>query len=718
VNTPTLNKYLSSLKINYISLSENHCAGLDINNNLYTWGDDSFGQCGLNEDNKNNICYFPKKIIINSNFLVNKVQCGKFYTAGITIDGIAFKFGVINYDNDNKDIKKIGGIKFFKIVKENNMKNENNLYFQEDKQDKIYNIFCGEEVLCFVSIKGNLYIYTELQGLFQVKLDFLESTNTQYSRILNDEKQNYYINSVKFIDRTFYAISKNNSVVYEFINYTNKNKPLNLYDYAQNEYDVNDSIELKLLNQPYYVKALFFKMKCNNSDMIDFENNRDSIFKKKKYNIYRNKLSLNFTSNNKFQNSGNLFSNYSKNFIETSNSLNHNVNNSNYSLNRISKISSMLGNIFEKKIENYVKRTQILNDCEGNTFLFGKKRIELIRVDYINSEDVYLLENKDMNDFYMDTNAFNVNNILNIPINENYGRNKNIEEKKKIKEKEINLNNLGNNINDNKNKVDNKYKNEINSLLNNNDENKEKKLKEKLEKKSNNLKFNDVNENYNNELDLQEEKIKERIKKLREKNNEMYEERKNAIKNKEILFNQENINNFNKNNTNKKIITKEVDFNERKGNNILEKMKNKTDQKGNIEKEKNIKKDEKNKLPPYENNKVSNQKSENKNSKKENNLQTKKNLNDEISRDSFNKNNTLNKNLKDNFYNENLNSLKDISAIENISDNYDIIPINKEYNFTSTSGKKFNNNNNNSVEEFNENDFSNGLKKSKKKKSK
>ena len=57
---------------------------------------------------------------------------------------------------------------------------------------------------------------------------------------------------------------------------------MNLYDYAQNEYDVNESIELKLLNQPYYVKALFFKMKCNNSDMIDFENNKDSIFKKKK----------------------------------------------------------------------------------------------------------------------------------------------------------------------------------------------------------------------------------------------------------------------------------------------------------------------------------------------------------------------------------------------------------------------------------------------------
>ena len=112
---PTLTKYLSSLKVNYISLSENHCAALDINNNLYTWGDDSFGQCGYNEDNKNNVCFLPKKINLNSNFFVNKIQCGKFYTAGITNDGIAFKFGVINYNvkfKKSDDDKKIGDIIF------------------------------------------------------------------------------------------------------------------------------------------------------------------------------------------------------------------------------------------------------------------------------------------------------------------------------------------------------------------------------------------------------------------------------------------------------------------------------------------------------------------------------------------------------------------------------------------------------------------------------
>ena len=101
-----------------------------------------------------------------------------------------------------------------------------------------------------------MYIYSDLQVLFKVKLNPYEN-NIRYSSLVNEDKFNYYINSVKFIDRTFYAISKNNSIVYEFINYTYKNKPLNLFDYVQNEYDVNENVELSLINQPYYVKAFF-----------------------------------------------------------------------------------------------------------------------------------------------------------------------------------------------------------------------------------------------------------------------------------------------------------------------------------------------------------------------------------------------------------------------------------------------------------------------------
>ena len=38
VNTPVMNKYLSNNKIFDISLSEDHCAAIDFNNSMYTWG--------------------------------------------------------------------------------------------------------------------------------------------------------------------------------------------------------------------------------------------------------------------------------------------------------------------------------------------------------------------------------------------------------------------------------------------------------------------------------------------------------------------------------------------------------------------------------------------------------------------------------------------------------------------------------------------------------
>ena len=484
IKNPKLNKYLSSLKVDFISLSENHGACLDIKGNLYTWGDDTFGQCGINEDNKNNICYIPKKVNVNSDFYVNKVECGKFYTAGITKDGIPFKFGVINNNGFKNENEKIGDIKFFNIIK-NDVNTQNNIYYPDVKYDKINDIFSGEELLIFISIKGNMYIYSELQGLFKVKLNPYEN-NIRYSSLFNEDKLNYYINSVKFIDRTFYAISKNNSIIYEFINYTYKNKPLNLFDYVQNEYEVNENVELSFINQPYYVKAIFFKMNCLSYDINDIENGNISIFKKRKIKSYNINLNYSNTDNKCITSNQNLFSNRRKN--------DNSFMNSNNSINRVSRISSMLGNIFDMKINNYVNKTKLLQNSEGNAFLLGKKRIELIRMDYINSEGVNLLANEAMNDYYLDTNAFNMaNNILNIPINENYynDRNKSIvfdEERKDdddFSNRKLNFDkespiNYNNGYNNNILPFDNFENNENNKLRANS---------------SNNHKNNEINEN-------------------------------------------------------------------------------------------------------------------------------------------------------------------------------------------------------------------------------
>ena len=351
-----------------------------------------------------------------------------------------------------------------------------------------------------------MYIYTEIQGLFKVKLNPYEN-NIRYSNLVNEDKLNFYINSVKFIDRTFYAISKNNSIVYEFINYTYKKKPFNLFDYVQNEYEVNENVELSLIKQPYYVKAIFFQMNTNSIEMSNIEDGNISIFKKRKLKSYN--MNLNYSNNdNKFISSNqNLFSNRKKN----ENSLFMNQNNS---INRVSKISSMLGNLFEMKIKNYLNKTKLLQNSEGNAFLLGKKRIELIRMDYLKSEGVNLLANEAMNDFYLDTNAFNMaNNMLNIPINENYynDRNKSIvfdEERKDDdfnnqkfnfdNESPINNNNYNNNgFNNNILPYDNFENNENNKQRANSSQHNNINDIYKKNKLNDNFGFNDISDNNN-----------------------------------------------------------------------------------------------------------------------------------------------------------------------------------------------------------------------------
>ena len=536
VKVPTLNKNLSKLKIQFISLSQSHAAGLDYNNNLYTWGDDSYGQCGLNNNyNKNNnfdeynnfCCFVPKKIVLNCSFNVKKVQCGKFYTAGINNDGIAFKFGVINYKNY---IRKDNNIAFF------NFKNNENFvsHFPNLNPEKVNDIFCGEELLCFITQKGEMFIYNEIQGLFKIKLN-----NESHENSLNyQQRQNNIIDNVKFIDRTFYAISKNNTCIYEFINYSYKNKDFDFNDYVQNEYDINENVKLSMLNQPYYVKVIFFRIKCSDYLFNEFEENEDKIFFKRKYHKESNNLSM---TNHNFSNFNHTYDSFN----------NHNIT----SMNKITKISNMLNNIFDRKIDNIINKTRVNLNSE-NTFLSGKKRIELIKINFQNNSGISFLENESISEIKSFNNTFNLSsNILNIPINENYIH----EEDRKIK-----------------NSVDkerNKFKSKINQILsedkeNNNSNNSRNNLFNKILNddvlnssiKKNHEEHNSINvingrnntENIINDNDNQIEKIKEKMNKLRKNVIDDFEQRKNdSNKKREILINN----------------LKNIDINDNKGDN-------------------------------------------------------------------------------------------------------------------------------------------------------
>ena len=416
LRNPTLNKYLSSLNINFISLSENHGACLDYKKNLYTWGDDTFGQLGFNSDN-NNICSVPKKIVLNDTFFVNKVQCGKFFTAGITSDGIGFKFGnKFNYDENNimfiNDIqieknfdKKKNNIVFFNLMK-SDFDNINNI--QSNFYGRMIDIFCGEELICFINSKGDLFIYSDFQGLYKIKLSV---DDKDYYKTF--DKESLMIENVKFVNKNFYAISQNGSIIYEFINYSYNNKSPNLFDYVQNEYEINENVQINLINQPYYVSALFFIMKCHEKEMRNIEDGKIKLFNKRKYNENHNNNNISDKYN--FNSNENLCSVNSKlNITYKGNS------------KRMNKISNMLENIFDKKIENIANNTKTNYDNKINAFFLGKKRIELIKINFTNKKNIEFLFNEPINEIVNnDSNYFNNNHILNIPISEKYSNERN-----------------------------------------------------------------------------------------------------------------------------------------------------------------------------------------------------------------------------------------------------------------------------------------------------
>jgi alpha-tubulin suppressor-like RCC1 family protein len=175
---PVFNKNLSKLNISYISMGENHCVGMDYKRNLYVWGDNSYGQIGIinnNKDKNENKSEVPLKLNFqgkNDNFKVRKVQCGKYFTCGITNDGIVFKIG----KNNNKNII------FF-----NQKEDENNklLLSNSINMNKADDIFCSEKIIGIVTINGDLLLFNEEQGLFKVNIN--NNKNNNY----NNKNNNY-----------------------------------------------------------------------------------------------------------------------------------------------------------------------------------------------------------------------------------------------------------------------------------------------------------------------------------------------------------------------------------------------------------------------------------------------------------------------------------------------------------------------------------------------
>ena len=258
VNTPVINKYLSKNLIFDISLSEEHCAAIDFNNCLYTWGLNTHGELGF-YDKKEKIVSTPNKIMHNNKpFIVEKIKCGKHYTTGITNDGIPFLFG-------NKDIN-------------NNDKDNNIIFFSFDKNYNYYNIiakdiFCSEYFIVILLENDKLLLYSFNEGLFEL--------------IINNNSYNNHItiSKVNIIDKNIYVLDEKNKTLYEFI-YQSKNHKdsFNIKDFILNEYEINNDIKLSIIEMPFFVKFLFFWIECSENQKKNFISQKNKMFLKKSDN--------------------------------------------------------------------------------------------------------------------------------------------------------------------------------------------------------------------------------------------------------------------------------------------------------------------------------------------------------------------------------------------------------------------------------------------------
>ena len=248
-------------------MSENHCAALDFNNFLYTWGIEEHGELGFYNEAEVKVCEPIRVNLDKKPFLVNKIKCGKFYTAGINNKGIPFLFG--NKNKQNNNISNNNNIIFFSFIDNENIINYNL---------KAKDIYCGENFLIILLEMEKILIYSFNDGLFEIKL-----SNK------NENTINYIISKINIIDNNFYILDEENKLLFEFVHF-NKNLKSNfsIYDFYQNDYKINPNIKLSIIEMPFFVKFLFFWIECSENEKKEFDSQNNKMFHKLNENVFYN----------------------------------------------------------------------------------------------------------------------------------------------------------------------------------------------------------------------------------------------------------------------------------------------------------------------------------------------------------------------------------------------------------------------------------------------
>lgn len=377
ITSPTLNNNFDGKKILDLSIGEKHAAAIDEAHNIYMWGTDYYGECGYGD-------YNEKEVTKNIPFSLNikhlyplKVKCGYSYTMILDYDNTAIYLGVICDKNIIQDnIEKI----------ERDAKHR--VPFDNSLNVRCNEIYCGLNMIAIVDTKGNLFLYSDYEGLYYVRIPFEAIT-------------------VKFVYDVIYVGINNKDYIYEFAPMRGRQC---LEDYIENLYKVDECVSnIDIIDTPYYDNVLFFsieserEMKRRNEDVNILrlikenlnsqfgESNEEEIMNNNgRFNsscsslssIYNSKSGLNLNINNSntiiynrsisrqhtIISGANSFASITNSFNSSNNLDSPSSMNMKKSYKRINRISSLLGRLFDKKIENISK---------GNIIINNKKRIDV-----------------------------------------------------------------------------------------------------------------------------------------------------------------------------------------------------------------------------------------------------------------------------------------------------------------------------------------------------
>ena len=365
VTLPTLNtNFFLKKRIIDFSLSEKHCVALDISNNLYSWGYGPYGELGLGKDK---ISFnLPQLVNDKVNITPINVKCGFSYTLIEDYDKSLIYFGIIS-SKENLDLI------YNKNCNDDNFINY--IPFDEENGKKNKKIICGMSMVALIDINGNLYVYKDYEGLFLIQIP-------------------YSVKSVKIIHNSIYALINDYNVIYEFQPQNNNN--CSIFDYTEHLYNIiNDIDYIDLIDTPYYDNVLFFTIRTSEEYVDKIKERNLKIFNQIKLNG-KNNSSINIfnSDESKFSSTFNNDSivNQPNTFIINKNEKNRNNIESNQ---RISKISKLLNQLFNKSI----------NDIKNNTSysIPNQNKIKLLQI--INGMN--LLSNGSINNLKSTSSSFN-----------------------------------------------------------------------------------------------------------------------------------------------------------------------------------------------------------------------------------------------------------------------------------------------------------------------